>query len=97
MLPSFRRCFSFASKKLFVGGNWKSNNTVQQTKQLVEGVLNKLKFDKNKSDVVVAPPALHLALVQQTLTNKDVHISAQNASLYGFGAYTGEIRYIYAV
>jgi hypothetical protein len=60
MIPSFRRCFSFASKKLFVGGNWKSNNTVQQTKQLVEGVLNKLKFDKSKIEVIVSPPALHI-------------------------------------
>jgi triosephosphate isomerase len=51
-----------------------------------------LKFDKSKIEVVIAPPLLHLPLVQQTLTNKDVQISAQNASLYGYGAYTGEIR-----
>jgi triosephosphate isomerase len=92
MISSFRRVFGFGTKKLFVGGNWKSNNTVQQTKQLVENVINKLKFDKSKIEVVIAPPLLHLPLVQQTLTNKDVQISAQNASLYGYGAYTGEIR-----
>lgn len=99
MFRSISNTFSFASKKLFVGGNWKSNNTLKQTKDLIENVVNKLKFDKNKIDVVIAPPALHLSAVQQALTNKDVHIAAQNASVYGYGAYTGEIRYrrIYVV
>ncbi len=35
-------------KKLFVGGNWKSNNTLADSKNLVENVLNKLDFDPNR-------------------------------------------------
>jgi len=37
-----------ALRKLFIGGNWKCNNTLAQTKTLVEGTLNKLRFDQNK-------------------------------------------------
>lgn len=35
-------------RKLFVGGNWKSNLTVAQVKNLVETVYNKLSFDASK-------------------------------------------------
>lgn len=37
-----------AQKKLFIGGNWKSNNTHAQTDALVADVLKKLAFDHNK-------------------------------------------------
>jgi triosephosphate isomerase len=42
-------------------------------------------------DVIIAPISLHIPLVQQLNTNKNVKIAAQNSSNYGFGAYTGEI------
>lgn len=42
-------------------------------------------------DVVIAPVFLHIPLVQQLNTNKNVHVAAQNSSNYGYGAYTGEI------
>ncbi len=35
-------------RKLFVGGNWKSNNTLGQTQDLVKKTINSLKFDANK-------------------------------------------------
>lgn len=35
-------------RKKFVGGNWKSNNTLDATKKLVTDVLNKIKFDPAK-------------------------------------------------
>jgi triosephosphate isomerase len=36
------------SKKYFVGGNWKSNGTLASVKDLVEGVLNKLEYNRDK-------------------------------------------------
>lgn len=38
----------FTVKKFFVGGNWKCNNTLAESKKLVEDVINKLDFDDNK-------------------------------------------------
>ena len=45
MIPTLKNIFSFSTRKLFVGGNWKSNNTLDQTKELVNNVINKLEFD----------------------------------------------------
>jgi hypothetical protein len=41
----FKSIFSFSTRKLFVGGNWKSNNTLEQTKDLVNNVINKMEYD----------------------------------------------------
>jgi triosephosphate isomerase len=43
----FRSIFSFSNRKLFVGGNWKSNNTIEQTKDLINNVINKIEYDPN--------------------------------------------------
>ncbi|KAL4469477.1 hypothetical protein ABPG74_004730 [Tetrahymena malaccensis] len=79
-----------AIRRLFVGGNWKCNNTLAQTKDLVNSVLNKLHFDPSKVDVVVAPVFLHVPWVAEHI-QKPVQVSVQNTSLTGTGAYTGEI------
>lgn len=77
------------SKSLFVGGNWKCNPTHAEALKLAEDVYNKLDFDTNKVEVVCAPVALHIPSVLAKLTN-GVQVSAQNASLTGNGAFTGE-------
>lgn len=79
-----------ALRRLFIGGNWKCNNTLAQTKDLVENTLNKIKFDQSKVEVVVAPIALHIPYVQSAL-HKSIQIAVQNTSATGTGAYTGEI------
>lgn len=45
----------------FVGGNWKSNNTLAKSLDLVEKVINKLEV-KNV-EVVVSPVTLHIHAV----------------------------------
>lgn len=58
-------------------------------RELIE-VLNSTEIDTEQVDVIVAPTALHLELTQQ-LIQKNISVSAQNVSLTGLGAYTGEI------
>ncbi len=77
-------------RRFLVGGNWKSNGSVAFSKSFPAEVLNNLKFDASKVEVVVAPTAIHLASVSGAL-NGNVHAAAQNLSLTGNGAYTGEI------
>ena len=72
-----------------VGGNWKCNGTMGFAKSFPADVLNKIKFDPKKVDVVVAPAALHLSTVQAAVSN-NVHVATQNISLTGNGAFTGE-------
>lgn len=77
-------------RKLFVGGNWKCNGTVDFSRKFPSEVLKSMAFSQNKVEVVVAPNFLHLGQAQQALAGSQVQLSAQNCSLYGNGAYTGE-------
>ena len=78
------------SRKIFIGGNWKCNNTLADTRSLVSNVINKLSYDSNKIQVLVCPTTLQIPEVTATLTNKDVLVGAQNVNNKNFGAYTGE-------
>ena len=59
-------------RKFLVGGNWKQNGTLKFATEFPEKVLNKLKFDANKVEVVVAPTALHLLAAKQALSSSKV-------------------------
>ena len=50
-----------------------------------------MQFNAQNVEVVVAPSNIHMTLVQQALAGSQVQVSAQNTSLYGNGAYTGEL------
>jgi triosephosphate isomerase len=58
---------------------------------LINNTINGLKYDPSKVDVVIAPINLHIPAVKSALKHPNVKIAAQNASNYGFGAYTGEV------
>ncbi|KAF4315070.1 hypothetical protein BBO99_00008058 [Phytophthora kernoviae] len=77
------------ARTYLVGGNWKCNGTVQSIKDLC-ALLNKVDVKSDKVEVVVSPPDLHIGLAK-SLLQKDIAVSAQNVSLTGTGAYTGEI------
>uniref|UniRef100_K3W7H3 Triosephosphate isomerase n=1 Tax=Globisporangium ultimum (strain ATCC 200006 / CBS 805.95 / DAOM BR144) TaxID=431595 RepID=K3W7H3_GLOUD len=76
-------------RKVVIGGNWKCNGTKQSVRDLI-AVLNKTEVNTAQVEVIVAPPALHLQLAQDLIQN-NISVSAQNVSLTGLGAYTGEI------
>lgn len=65
------------------------NGTKQSVRDLVD-VLNATPVDPERVEVVVAPPALHAGLVLPLLDRK-IAVCAQNVSLTGTGAFTGEI------
>lgn len=79
-----------AQRRFFVGANWKSNGTQASVRELVEQTLNPTEIDYSRVQVVVAPVALHLTYVKSIL-RPEISVSAQNSSLTGFGAFTGEI------
>lgn len=56
-------------RRLMVGGNWKCNGTMGFAKSHTTDVLNKLKFDPKKVEVVVAPTNLHIPAVQAVVAN----------------------------
>jgi triosephosphate isomerase len=79
-------------RRVLIGGNWKSNGDLKFIKSHMESVINGLKFDSKKCEVVICPTTLHLDLARSFLDkNSNVQISAQNVSAYPEGAYTGEV------
>ena len=81
-----------SKKTPLVGGNWKCNLKLAEVKSLVADVYNKMEFDSSRCDVFCAPVALHIPEVLSTVNSK-VSVAAQNSSLTGMGAFTGEHRY----
>ena len=82
--------WSGVDRNYVIGGNWKSNGDWDFVNSFPKDVLNKASFDPSKVEVVVAPTFLHLGAAQQALAGSQVQLSAQNCSLYGNGAFTGE-------
>ena len=79
-------------RKYFVGGNWKCNLMKSQVTSLVNQ-LNGVTVNAARNQVVIAPVFTQLDYVKTTLSNH-IQVSAQNVSLTGTGAFTGEIRYV---
>lgn len=79
-----------AQRKFIIGGNWKSNGTIDFVRNLCTETLNTLEFDSDRLEVVVAPISLHIASTKAML-NSNVLVAAQNISADGNGAFTGEI------
>ncbi len=78
------------SRKYIIGGNWKSNGSVDFVRQLCTDTLNNIKFDQSKVEVVVAPVFIHIASAKAIL-NDSVSVAAQNVSAHKNGAFTGEV------
>ena len=81
---------SSAARRLLVGGNWKSNGSVKFVKTFSKDVLNNIKYDPKKVQVVISPVSIHLRDAMEHIKN-NIHISCQNSSAFEDGAYTGEI------
>jgi glyceraldehyde 3-phosphate dehydrogenase len=75
------------ARKFFVGGNWKCNGSVSQTKELIS-MLNQSTLTTD-TEVVVCPSQVHLQSVQENLRG-DVAVGAQDVWTQGNGAFTGE-------
>jgi triosephosphate isomerase len=80
---------SALARKVFVGGNWKSNGSVKFVEQHIN-FLNGIKYDSSRCDVVIAPMSIHLSQAKSLLKN-NIQLSAQNVSVKPEGAFTGEV------
>lgn len=72
-----------------VAGNWKSNTSLSEAKELVESVAAALTNRAGHCRVIIAPPVPYLCAVKPLTTGR-IGLSAQNSSAYHEGAYTGE-------
>jgi triosephosphate isomerase len=72
-----------------VAGNWKMNNNLQETEDLLTELSAKLP-DTN-AEVMVAPNFVNLAMAVRSLQESTIQVIAQNMHFEENGAYTGEI------
>jgi len=78
------------SRQKIAAGNWKMNKTFEDGLSLARAISNSEL--PGSVEVILAVPFIHLKAVRDmTLPAKTLHISAQNCSNHGSGAYTGEV------
>jgi triosephosphate isomerase len=78
------------ARRFFVAGNWKMNNTIEQSVSLVAS-LQKETRDIHKVDIMVAPPFTAIKSVYDALSSSSIQIGAQDVFWEESGAYTGEV------
>ncbi|MEG1613581.1 MAG: triose-phosphate isomerase [Clostridia bacterium] len=76
-------------RKPIIAGNWKMNNTIAQTKELVGALIPKVK--NAKCDVVICTPYTALSAAVELTRGTNIKVGAENVHWAEKGAYTGEI------
>ena len=77
-------------RKKVIAGNWKMNNDLNESQDLVSKIINGLGND-TKCDVILCPPFTSLNEVSSLIKNTPVRLGAQNLYFEDSGAFTGEI------
>jgi triosephosphate isomerase len=72
-----------------IAGNWKMNNNLQETEELLTELSAKL--PDTKAEVMVAPAFVNLAGATRVLDGSAIEVIAQNMHFAESGAYTGEV------
>ena len=78
------------SRKPFIAGNWKLNNTIAEAEELIQALLPRVGAVEDV-DVVVAPSFLSLSAVVDSARGSAVQVYAQNMHEKDSGAFTGEV------
>jgi triosephosphate isomerase len=76
-------------RRPIIAGNWKMNNTIAQTKELLTQLIPKVK--DAKCEVVVCVPFTDLHIAGEMLKGSNIALGAQNTHWADQGAFTGEI------
>ncbi|MDP1676677.1 MAG: triose-phosphate isomerase [Bacteroidota bacterium] len=77
-------------RKKIIAGNWKMNNDISQTTELINGIKSAIK-SSSSTIAIVCPPYTSLMTAQQLIKGTSIKLGAQDVSLHDSGAYTGEI------
>ena len=78
------------SKKI-IAGNWKQNGTLKSSVRLTKKILEALKKNKCRHEIIIIPPAIFLLPIKDLIYKSKIKLGAQNVSAFNNGAYTGEI------
>ncbi len=77
-------------RKSYVAGNWKMNNTTEQSMELARGLVEGLPA-QSSTQVAVIPPFLSIPAVADAIRGSAIQLGAQDVYFEKSGAFTGEI------
>jgi len=78
-------------RRKVIAGNWKMNNDLQQSVNLIEELKSKLANKTVNCDVVICPPFTSLYEAKKIIDGSIIKLGAQNMFYEDSGAFTGEI------
>ncbi|GAB6282630.1 MAG: triose-phosphate isomerase [Ignavibacterium sp.] len=78
-------------RKKIIAGNWKMNNTLQESIGLINGIKSEINKFELKCDVIICPPFTSLQIANSLIKDSNIKLGAQNMFYEESGAFTGEI------
>ncbi len=78
-------------RKKVIAGNWKMNNDVNGTVNLISEIKKELNTKNFNADVIVCPPFTNLETAYALIKDSQIKLGAQNMYFEESGAFTGEI------
>ncbi|MCL5030560.1 MAG: triose-phosphate isomerase [Bacteroidetes bacterium] len=78
-------------RRKVIAGNWKMNNNLSESQNLITKLISGLSNEKLNSDVVICPPFTSLSEASSLAKNTVIKLGAQNMYFEENGAFTGEI------
>ncbi|MCX6168780.1 MAG: triose-phosphate isomerase [Ignavibacteriales bacterium] len=78
-------------RKKIIAGNWKMNNDIHETVNLISEIKKELSGKKVNADAIVCPPFINLETAKALLKDSSIKLGAQNVYFEESGAFTGEI------
>ena len=74
-----------------IAGNWKMNNDINETRNLISKLLAGLKNSNTTCEVVICPPFTSLSEASLMIKGSIIKLGAQNLHQEEKGAFTGEV------
>jgi triosephosphate isomerase len=78
-------------RKKVIAGNWKMNNDLTESQNLITHLSNGLRNEKYNCDVIICPPFTSLSEASSLIKETGIKLGAQNLYFEDSGAFTGEI------
>ncbi|MCX6151464.1 MAG: triose-phosphate isomerase [Ignavibacteriales bacterium] len=78
-------------RKKIIAGNWKMNNDISATKNLINELKTKLQNENLQTGIIICPPFTSLETASTLVYGTKILLGAQNMHFEDSGAFTGEI------
>lgn len=77
----------------YIFGNWKAHKNLRETQQWIDAFTSRdLNVFKDSVRVIVCPPFPFIEILAEAFSAYDhIHVGAQDVSMFGPGAYTGDV------